>query len=63
MPIILAPQEAGIRKIPVQSQLGQTTEKRAGGVTQEVQHVPSKSEALSSNSSTTKREKMICREI
>jgi hypothetical protein len=65
-PVILATQEAEIRMIVVQSQPGQIvcktlfvyqTQKRAGEVAQVVEHLPSKSEALGSNSSTTKKKK------
>jgi hypothetical protein len=61
-PIILATQEAGFRKIEVQSQpwanSSETlsrkypTQNRAGGVAQVVEPLPSKLEALSSISST-----------
>jgi hypothetical protein len=57
--------ETEIRRITVQSQTKQTvqettygkyaTQKRAGRVTQVVEHLPSQNEALSSNSSTTKQ--------
>jgi hypothetical protein len=59
MPVILATQEAKIRRITVQSQPGKvvwktlsqqySTRKSAGGVAQVVEHLPSKCEALSSN--------------
>jgi hypothetical protein len=65
MPIILATQEAEIRRIEVQSQPGQIeflsrkypTQKRAGGVVQVLECLPSKCEALSSNPSTKKKKK------
>jgi hypothetical protein len=54
------------RRIMVQVDLGKKQEpisktmraKRAGGTVQVVEHPPSKQEALSSNPSTTKKEKM-----
>jgi hypothetical protein len=59
MPIILVTQEAEIRRIIVRSQPRQIVretpsqktyhKKRAGGVAQVVEHLPRKSEALSSN--------------
>jgi hypothetical protein len=64
-PIIPATQEAEIRRTTVQRQLGQilletlsekqTKEKRTGGVAQEVACLPSKREALNSNSSIVKK--------
>jgi hypothetical protein len=64
-PIILATQEAEIRRIMVQSQPGQTahetpfqkhsTQNRASRVAQEVEHLPIKYEAPSSSPSTTKK--------
>jgi hypothetical protein len=67
MPVILATQEAEIRRIAVQGQPGQTvyeplsgkypTYKRAGGVVHVVQFLPSKCEALISNPSTAKKKK------
>jgi hypothetical protein len=61
MPVILAIQEAEIRRIMVRSQTWQIVcetlsqkypmQKRAGGVTQVVQYLPTKHEALSSNHS------------
>jgi hypothetical protein len=65
--IILATQEAEIRRIKGQSQPGQIVDetlsrkhptpiKKVGGVAQEVQRLPSKCEALSSNHSTEKKE-------
>jgi hypothetical protein len=69
-PVILATQEAEIRRIMVQSQPGQIvhetpsrkkpSQKRAGGVAQVVEsHLPSMHEAFSSNSSIAKRRKKI----
>jgi hypothetical protein len=65
MPIILATQEAEIRKIEVQGQPWQIvcetlsqkypTQKRAGGVAQVLERLPSKCKTLSLNSSTTKK--------
>jgi hypothetical protein len=62
MPIILATQEAEIRRIAVQSQPGEivhetlsqkkTSSKRASRVAQMVEHQPGTSEATSSNPST-----------
>jgi hypothetical protein len=62
MPIILATQEAEIRRIIVQGYPGQIvcktlswkypTQNRPDGVAQLVEHLPSKSEVLSSNPST-----------
>jgi hypothetical protein len=67
MSIILASQETEIRRITGQNQSRQTvcetlsrkylTQKMAGGMAQEVQCLPSKYEALSSNPSATKRKK------
>jgi hypothetical protein len=61
-PVILAISEAEIRKIEIQCQPGQIvletlsqkypTQKRAGGVAQVVECLPSKGEALSLNPST-----------
>jgi hypothetical protein len=60
-PVILATQEAEIKKIIVQSQPGENsetlsqkylTQKRAGRAIQAVEHLPSKHEALNSNPST-----------
>jgi hypothetical protein len=66
MLIILATQEAEIRKIPVQGSLGKKTlsrkyptQKRTGGVVQVIEHQPSKCEALSSNTSTAKKKKKL----
>jgi hypothetical protein len=63
MPIILATQEAEIRRITVRSQAGQIaceilsrknpSQKRAGGMPQVIEHLPTKGEALSSDPSTT----------
>jgi predicted nucleic acid-binding Zn ribbon protein len=65
--IILATQEADIRRITVQRQSRQIvyktlswkylTQERAGGVAQVVEHLCSKCEALSSNSSTKRERK------
>jgi hypothetical protein len=65
MPVILASQEAEIRRITVQSQPKQIvhetlswkypTTKRPGKVDQVIECLPSKCEALSSNSSTAKK--------
>jgi hypothetical protein len=56
MPVILATSEAGIRRsaLAKSETLSQKypTQKRAGGVAQVVEHLPSKCEALSSNPST-----------
>jgi hypothetical protein len=67
--IILAIQEEEIRRITAQGQPRQivcktlspkySTQKRTGRVTQVVEHLPSKSEVLSSNSSATKQKKKI----
>jgi hypothetical protein len=64
IPAILAPQVAEIRRNAVRSQPGQivhetlsqkySTQKRAEGVAQVVEYLPSKSEALSSNPNTAK---------
>jgi hypothetical protein len=64
-PVILATQEAQIKRIAVQSQLGQIiqgtlsrkypTQNRAGGVAQGVQHLPGNCETLNSNPSTAKK--------
>jgi hypothetical protein len=63
MPVILATQEAETRKTTIQSQSGQIAHKTlsqkysahkkkgAGGVAQKVECLPSRHEALSSNSS------------
>jgi hypothetical protein len=66
IPVIVANQEAEIRRIAVQSQLQQIvletlsqkypTQKRAGRVAQVVESLPSKQEAPSSNPSTTKKQ-------
>jgi hypothetical protein len=66
-PVILATQEEEVRRIVVQSQPGKIvhetisqknpTQKRAGGVTQVVEHLPSKHKALSSNPSIAKKKK------
>jgi hypothetical protein len=63
MPVILATQEAEIRKITVQSQPKQIvhetlsqkypTRNRTGGVSQAVEHRPSKKETLSLSSNST----------
>jgi hypothetical protein len=68
MPVILATQEAEIRRITVQSYPRQTvhenlsqkylTQKRADRVTQVVEYLHSKCEALISNSSVTKKKKV-----
>jgi hypothetical protein len=68
-PVILATQEAEIRRIAVWSQPRQIvcetmswknpSQKRAGGVTQVVEHLPSNGEALSSNPSTIKKKKCL----
>jgi hypothetical protein len=65
MPTILATEEAEIRRISVQSQVGQIvlktlsqkypTQNRTGGVAQVVERLPSKCEALSSKCSTIKK--------
>jgi hypothetical protein len=66
MLILLATQQAEIRRTEVRGQpmyivcgtLSQNTQhikKRAGGVAQEVQHLPSKYEALNSNPNMTKK--------
>jgi hypothetical protein len=65
MPVILATQEAEIRRIVVQSQPGvndyetlsqkHPTQKRAGEVAQVIQHLPSKCKALNSSPSTAKK--------
>jgi hypothetical protein len=65
--LILATQEAEIRRISVQSQPGEIlletlsqkypTQKRGSGVIQVVEHLPSKHEPLSSNSRTAKKKK------
>jgi hypothetical protein len=74
MPAILATQEPKIKRITVQSQTWQIaceslswkypTQKRAGGVVQVVEHLPSKCEALSSNPITAKnkqiKSKLLC---
>jgi hypothetical protein len=67
MLVILATQEAKIRRITVQSQLREIvcetpsqkypTQKRASEVAQEVEHLPSKCEALSSDPTSTKKKK------
>jgi hypothetical protein len=67
MPVISAASGAKIKKITVPSQLGQIvwetlsqkypTQKRAGGVAQVVDLLPSKCKALSSNPSMDKKEK------
>jgi hypothetical protein len=67
MPVILATQEAGIRRIMVKARPEQIVvrsclenthhKKRAGGVAQVIQHLPSKYEALNSNPSTMKKKK------
>jgi hypothetical protein len=67
MPVILATQEGEIRKISVQSQPrqkvrpylknAQHTKKRASGVAQVVNHLPSKCEAQSSNPVISKTNK------
>jgi hypothetical protein len=67
--VILATQEAEIRRSEVQSQPKQVVldthlentphKKRAGGVDQVVQCLPTKLEALSSNPSTTKKKKKV----
>jgi hypothetical protein len=64
MPIILATLETEMRRITVQSQPGQITligknpiQNRTCGVTQAVEGLPSKFEALSSNHSTAKKKK------
>jgi hypothetical protein len=64
MAIILATQEAQIRRIAVQSQAGKIvhktlfqkypTQTKPGGVAQGIKQLPSKREALSLNSSTAK---------
>jgi hypothetical protein len=64
-PIILATQEPEIRRIMVHSQPRQTvcetlskknpSQRRASGVVQAVEHLPSKHEALSSKSITIKK--------
>jgi hypothetical protein len=69
VPVVLATQEAEIRKIIVQSQSWQVaqaepilkipTQKKAGGVGQVVEHLPSKCETLSSNSSNCQKEKNV----
>jgi hypothetical protein len=66
-PVVLATQEAEIRRITVQNQSIQKFvrpyleknhhKSRAGGVTQMVEFLPSKLEALSSNPSTRKKKK------
>jgi hypothetical protein len=63
MLVILATQEAEIRRIVVRTSPGQTVYKalsrknRTGGVTQAVQHLSSKYEAPSSNPGTVKKKK------
>jgi hypothetical protein len=67
MPVIPATQEAEIRRIMVQSQPRQIiretlsqkipSQKKAGGVGQTVEHLPSNCEAQSSNTITTKKER------
>jgi hypothetical protein len=67
-PIILATWEAEIRRITVQGQPGQIIQetlswkypawKRAGEVTQVIEHLPSKHQALSSNPSPTIKKKI-----
>jgi hypothetical protein len=67
IPVSLATQEAVIRRIPVQSQPQANNSqdpitkisntKRTGRVAQVIQHLPSKREALISNTSTTKKKK------
>jgi hypothetical protein len=69
MSVILATQEAENRRIGVQGQPRQIvqetlsqkypTHKRTSGVTQAVEQLPSKHEALSSNSSTTKKKESL----
>jgi hypothetical protein len=66
-PFVLATQEAEIRKIMVWGQPRQRVhktlswkyppQKRAGGVAQMVQHLPSKRETLSSNPGITRKKK------
>jgi hypothetical protein len=65
--VILATQEAEIRRIEVQGQSWQivgdiksrkyATHKRAGRLAQVVEHLPSNREALKSNSTTAKKKK------
>jgi hypothetical protein len=59
MPIVLATQEAKIRRIMIQSHPWQrdpiSNIKRAGGVARVIELLPSKCEALSSNHSTRKK--------
>jgi hypothetical protein len=67
MPVILATWEGEIRRISVQSQLGQNslrhlipknpTQNRAVGVAQVLEFLSSKRKALSSNPSTVKNKK------
>jgi hypothetical protein len=67
MSVILATQEVEVRRIKVPSQLGQIvhetvsqkyqTQNRAGRMTQVLEHLPSKREALSSNPRTAKKKK------
>jgi hypothetical protein len=69
MNVIIATWEAGIRRIVARSQPRQTvhetlsqkkpTQKRAGGVDQVVEPLPTMCEALSSNPLTTKKTKNI----
>jgi hypothetical protein len=69
-PVILATQEAEIMRILVQSWLvflkarpylknTQYTHKRSGGVAQVVEHLPKRSEALSSSPSKLKNKKQV----
>jgi hypothetical protein len=66
MPIILATQEAEIRRTEVQAAQTDSSgdpfsknpsQKRAGGMVQVVEHLPSKHEALSSKAVTTKKKR------
>jgi hypothetical protein len=65
MPVIPSTAGSVNKRIAVQSGLGKkqepifkrTTAERVGGVTQAVEHLPSKCETLTSNTSTNQREK------
>jgi hypothetical protein len=68
-PVILTTWEAEIRRIKVQASLGQIvletlsqkhpTQKRAGGVSQVVEWLPSNREALSSNRTAVKKKHLL----
>jgi hypothetical protein len=69
MPVILATQEAEIRRTVVQSQPGQIVlkilsqkypmQKRAGRMAQVLEHLSNQHEVLSSNPSTIKKKKKV----